>query len=63
MAALDRRGYKTNIFLARLLIYRDLRVYRTKTREESGRTAPLYGLWFPTLFAMAAFGLMTVPVR
>lgn len=42
MAALDRRGYKTNVLLSRLYFFRYLGAYREATVKESGKTGPLF---------------------
>ena len=44
MAALDRRGYKTNIFLARIFFYRYVKAYKEATEKETGKPGPLYGI-------------------
>jgi hypothetical protein len=44
MAALDRRGYKTNIFLARIFFYKYINAYKKATVEETGKPGPLYSL-------------------
>lgn len=44
MADLDRRGYKTNIFLARIFFGRYLKAYKEATVKESGKPGPLYGV-------------------
>jgi hypothetical protein len=44
MAALDRRGYKTNIFLARIFFYKYLKAYKEATVKETGKPGPLYGV-------------------
>jgi hypothetical protein len=44
MAALDRRGRKTNIFLARLYFGRYLKAYKDATVRETGKPGPLYGI-------------------
>jgi hypothetical protein len=44
MADLDRRGYRTNILLARLFFGRYLKAYKEATVKESGRPGPLYGV-------------------
>ena len=46
MAALDRRGYKTNIFLSRILFGRYLKAYKDATVKETGKPGPLYGVCF-----------------
>jgi len=43
MAALDRRGYKTSFFLARIYFGRYLRAYKEATVKETGKPGPLYG--------------------
>lgn len=45
MAALDRRGQRTGMFLARIHFYKYLAAYRETTRKETGKTGPLYLLW------------------
>jgi hypothetical protein len=60
LAALDRRGYKTNIFLARIYIFRYLAAYKEATRKEKGKPGLLYNLSSITLIlalisALAAF--------
>jgi hypothetical protein len=42
MAALDRRGYKTNVLLSRLHFFRYLGAYREATVKETGKTGPLF---------------------
>ena len=44
MAALDRRGYKTNIFLARIFFGRYLKAYKDATVKETGKPGRLYRL-------------------
>ena len=53
MAALDRRGYKTNIFLARIFFGRYLKAYKEATTKETGKPGPLYRVCFTAvLFAL-----------
>jgi hypothetical protein len=59
MAALDRRGYKTSMLLARIFTFRYLTDYKEATQKETGKPGPLYGLWILTInlalvFAIAA---------
>jgi hypothetical protein len=42
MAALDRRGYKTNMFLARIYFGRYLKAYKEATVKETGKPGRLY---------------------
>jgi hypothetical protein len=44
MASLDRRGYKTNMLVARICPFKYLTAYKEATRKETGKTGPLYGL-------------------
>ena len=44
MASLDRRGYKTNIFLARIFFYKYVKAYKEATEKETGKPGPLYGI-------------------
>ena len=55
MAALDRRGYKTNMLLARIYTFKYLSAYKEATRKETGKPGRLYGLWIFTInFSLAA---------
>jgi len=49
MAALDRRGHKTNILLTRLYFFRYLAAYKEATQKETGRPGLLYYLWIATI--------------
>jgi hypothetical protein len=44
MAALDRRGHKTNVLLARWHFGRYLRAYKEATVRETGKPGLLYGV-------------------
>ena len=59
-AALDRRGYKTNIFLARIHFFKYLSAYKELTRNETGRPGPLYGLWTVAIILTLVFALVAV---
>jgi len=60
MAALDKRGQKTNKFLVRLYFVKYLRNYRDITRKETGRPGPFYGLWIGSFFSLLAFALAAI---
>jgi hypothetical protein len=45
VAALDRRGVKTNFLLIRFLIPKYAHQYKTITKQESGKTGTLFYLW------------------
>lgn len=49
MAALDRRGYKTHVLLARLYTFKYVSAYKEATRKETGKPGRLYGLWIFTI--------------
>jgi hypothetical protein len=49
MAALDRRGHKTNILLARLYFFKYLAAYKEATTKETGRPGRLYYLYIMTI--------------
>jgi hypothetical protein len=49
MAALDRRGQKTNMLLARIYTFKYLSAYKDVTRKENGKPGPLYDLWIFTI--------------
>ncbi len=57
MAWLDRKGYKTNILLARIFTFRYLAAYKEATKKETGRTGRLYGLWKFTLILMVGLAI------
>jgi hypothetical protein len=44
MAALDRRGYKTNILLSRIFFYKYIKAYRDAMVKETGKPGPLYNV-------------------
>jgi hypothetical protein len=49
MAALDRRGHKTNMLLARLYFFKYLAAYKQATTREAGRPGLLYYLYIVTI--------------
>jgi hypothetical protein len=49
MAALDRRGYKTNMLVARIRPWKYLAAYKEATQKETGKPGPLYGLSILTI--------------
>lgn len=59
-AALDRRGYKTNILLARIYFFRYVSAYKELTRKETGRPGPLYGLWTVAIILTLVFAFVAV---
>jgi hypothetical protein len=60
MAALDRRGYKTNIFLARIFFFRYLNAYKEATEKETGKPGALYRIC--TLAALSALVFVVAAV-
>lgn len=58
MSALDRRGYKTNIVLARLHFFKYMSAYREATRKETKKTGFLFYLWIGSICVMAAAFLL-----
>jgi len=60
MAALDRRGQKTNIFLARLFTGRYLSAYKETTKKETGKPGPLYSLWIVAIILALVFAVIAV---
>jgi len=55
IAALNRRGQKTNMLLIRLYVYKYVSAYRQITQKESGKPGRLYHLWvFTNILALAA---------
>jgi len=60
MAALDRRGYKTNILWARLLIFKYLSAYKEATKREIGKPGLLFYLWIGSINVAAVAFLVAV---
>jgi small-conductance mechanosensitive channel len=60
MAALDRRGYKTNILWARLLFFKYLSAYKKATTKEIGKPGLLFYLWIITINIAAVAVLLAV---
>lgn len=55
LAALNRRGMKTNMLLVRINPWKYLTAYKEATQKETGKTGRLYGLWAFTInLALAA---------
>jgi hypothetical protein len=55
MAALDRRGHKTNMMLARIYTFKYFSAYKAATRKEPGKPGPFYGFWvFTIILAVSA---------
>jgi hypothetical protein len=44
-SALDKRGVKINVLLIRFLIPKYAHQYKTITRQETGKTGPLFYWW------------------
>jgi hypothetical protein len=55
MAALDRRGYKTNILLARIFFYRYVKAYKEATVKETGKPGPLYRICIGAILLTLVF--------
>jgi hypothetical protein len=49
MAALDRRGMRTNMLEARIRPWKYLKAYKEATQKETGKPGPLYGLSILTI--------------
>ena len=62
MVALDRRGYKTNIFLARIFFGRYLRAYKEATVKETGKPGPLYAVCFTAILFTLVFVVAAIIV-
>ncbi len=55
IAALNRRGQRTNILLIRLYVYKYVSAYKQATQKETGKPGELYRLWvFTNILAIAA---------
>ena len=60
MADLDRRGYKTNILLARIFFGRYLKAYKEATVKESGKPGPLYGVCITAILITLVLVIATI---
>jgi hypothetical protein len=60
MAALDRRGYKTNILLSRIYIFKYLSAYKGATRKETGKPGLLFYLWITSINVAAVAFLVAL---
>ncbi len=63
MFALDRRGMKTNFFLARIFAFKYASQYKEATRKETGKTGILYPLWIGSIIVALAAALAAVFIR
>lgn len=63
MAALQRRGHKTSMLLARIYTFRYLSAYKEATMEETGKRGPLYSLWILTINLTLVFALAGVLIQ
>jgi hypothetical protein len=62
MAALDRRGYKTNVLLARLYFFKYIRAYREATVKEAGKPGRLYTVCISAIVLALVFIVTAVLV-
>ncbi len=60
MAALDRRGIRTNMLVARVYTYKYLRTYREETVKETGKTGPLFRVWVISIELAFAAAILAV---
>jgi hypothetical protein len=60
MAALDRRGHKTNMLLARIYFFKYLSAYKELARKETGKPGLLYGLWILTINLALVFAVVAL---
>jgi hypothetical protein len=63
MAALDRRGQKTNFLLARIYAFRYVNAYKEATIKETGKPGVLYRLWTTGIVIALGAALAYVIVR
>jgi hypothetical protein len=54
MAALNRRGHKTNMLLARIYTFKYLSAYKEATRNETGKPGRLHSFWIFAIILAAA---------
>jgi hypothetical protein len=55
MAALDRRGYKTNMFLARIYFGRYVKAYKEATEKETGKPGVLFRICILAVLSALVF--------
>jgi hypothetical protein len=60
MAALDRRGHKTNVLLARWHFGRYLKAYKEATVKETGEPGPLYRICITAILLTLVFVLAAI---
>jgi hypothetical protein len=60
VAALDRRGYKTNMLLARIYFFKYISAYKELTQKETGKPGSLYGYFTLTIILALVFALIAV---
>jgi len=60
MAALDRRGYKTNILWARFHFFKYMSAYKEATRKETGKPGLLFYFWIGSINVAAIAFLLAV---
>ena len=63
MAALDRRGQKTNFLLARIYAFKYVKAYKEAHQKETGKTGVLYQLWTIGILVALAAALAYVFIR
>jgi hypothetical protein len=63
MAALNSRGYKTNMLLVRIYFFKYLSAYKELTRKETGKPGLLYGLWILTINLTLVFAVAAILMR
>ena len=63
VAALDRRGVKTNFLLIRFLIPKYAHQYKTITKQESGKTGALFYWWVLSINMALITLIVTLIVR
>lgn len=60
MAALDRRGHKTNMFLARIYFSKYIKAYREATMKETGKPGILYTVCISAILLTLVFVVAAV---
>ena len=60
MAALDRRGIKTNILMAGFRFFKYLKAYKEATKKETGKPGLLYGLCIQAIVLALIFAVAAI---
>jgi hypothetical protein len=60
MHEIQKRGYKVNFLLMRIMIFKYISQYKEATTKETGEPGPLYRPWIITINGALLFALLAV---